>query len=132
MRITAWFAAVATMAGLLIAAPAHAAPVAQAQLTASLAASAPAGCVTLREAKRTFKNRTQTRGSIDRGLGTKGVQASRSNTEWRAYKPCRQPNYTYVHVIYVKQAGQWRTIYWNYSLIGPSGARQSGTWGTRA
>lgn len=101
---------------------------------ASATAAAPAGCVTLAEAKRTFKNRTQTRGQIDRGLGTKGVQVDRmGNTEWRAYQPCRYPRYTYVHVIYVKQAGAWKTIYWIYSLArGGVADRHTDSWDKRS
>lgn len=124
-------AAMIAGAGLVAMSPA---PQASATPSASAtAAAAPAGCVTLAEARRTFKNRTQTRGQIDRGLGTRGVRADRmGNTEWRAYRPCRYPSSTYVHVIYVKQAGAWRTIYWNYSLArGGIADRHTDSWGAR-
>lgn len=100
--------------------------------TVTLAKSAEAaqagGCVTLAEARRTFKNRTQTRNQIDRGLGTKGVRVDKmGNTELRSYKPCRRTDATYVAVVYVKQRGAWRTIFWVYSLA-RGGALQTAQW----
>lgn len=96
------------------------------------AAVAARGCVTYREASRTLDNSYQSIAEIQRGFGTNGVVGDRvGKTMVKAYRPCRRPRQAFVHVVYVKHAGKWKSIYWVYSLVGPAYRTHSGTWGHR-
>ncbi|NYI99961.1 putative secreted Zn-dependent protease [Nocardioides thalensis] len=118
--------------GILVAALVVVGAVAVPTASAQAAAVAARGCVTYREASRTLDNSYQSIVEIQRGFGTKGVVADRvGKTMWKAYRPCRRPRQMFVHLIYVKRAGKWKSMYWVYSLIGPAYRTHSGTWGHR-
>lgn len=87
--------------------------------TGPSASAIPGGCVTLGEAVNTLEDHAQTRASITRGFGSKGSRVDGTRTAvWIDYITCVRPNNPdlYMHIIFVKRAGQWKTLYWNYFL----------------
>lgn len=93
-------------------------------------AHADEGCVTYREANTTLESEIQSKREIERGFDATPVWKERHRGSlWAEYQPCKRPNedQTYVHVIYFRTAeGQWKSIFWVWSLYKPFWARTVG------